>query len=583
MKRIFFIFLLLLFAATLSAKPTHHPQQLRKSFKSLVDEAKVEPNDTFLISSLSLFATDMHKAHIPNCLSCSLYLLGTFKEDSLDRQLIASRYAIIISPDLPDGYFARFYNYILYSPLSFTKHLSNLQDAFRIFSRSPASLSVYEYFTRSMLHISLLLLSLFSMILLAKYRKQTFHTLQHITGFSLFYLAMITILFITVLYHIMQSNGVIFFILLPLIALEMIVVTKKELFILLVFSLSTTALFVSHSILKQYHSNSYNPAIAQSLINLYDPLFEEEANLSSDETYTLYLKGMHFFYKGSTSQSLYHLKRALKTVQHKTVSVSIHNAIGILEFQQQHIDKAIAAMREAWNTSHNTDIGMNLVRLLFEADQAQEAAHLEQQLNTTGTFLFPKIYLPASKQVLILLSNKIATPLFLYHETLMFIVSLLLIILVLFFLKRTFLTHITVVRCQECGALICSECSHGSRDLDVCAACQTIKQHRSLISVQDIKKHVRKQESFAKKRTVSELIAMLAIPGSGLILREHIIEGALYLTGVILFLSIGIDFDKTIMLFSSTFSDSASHIIFFGIAFALFLLSLIRTIRALME
>ncbi|MCK5808901.1 hypothetical protein KAH37_07960 [bacterium] len=583
MKRIFFLLLLLFFAAKLSADAPV-PQELRSSFKNLVDEAKVEPNDTFLISSLALFSTDMHKAHIPNCLSCSLYLLGAFKKDSLDRQLIASRYAIIISPDLPDGYFARFYNYFLYSPLSLSKHFSNLHVAFTVFSRSPASLSVYEYFTKALLNISLLILGIFSVILLIKHHKQSFHTVQHITGFSLFYLTMVVILFSVVLYHMIQSNGIILFLLMPLVALEMIVVSRKEWILLLILFFMATTLFISHSLLKQYHANKYDQKIAQGLINLYDPLFEKERGaLDGDEPHELYLKGMHFFYKGSIAQSLYYLKQALKLKQHKSVTISIHNTIGILEFQQQHIDQAIDATRKAWNASHDAGIGLNLVRLLFEADQAQEAAHLEQQIVTRTTFLFPKIYLPSSKAMLVLLSAKKGHSQFFYHKPIMFGFSIILIMLVLFFLKKSFVTNITITRCQECGSLICSECSHGSRDIDVCAACQTIKQHRALISTADLKKHVHKQEIFAKKRTILELIAMMMVPGSGLILRDNVIEGLLYLSASILFISFGINFDNTIMLFSSTFSDSASLIIFFGIALAFFLLSLIRTIRALME
>ena len=583
MRRIFLVYLLFLFAISLAATTTPDPQTLRESFKGIVDEANAEPNDSFLISSLALFATDMRKAHIPNCLSCSLYLLKNSKNDSLDRQLIASRYAIIISPDLPDGYFARLYNFILYKPFSIPKHFANLQEALTVFTNSPVSLSMYEYLTRVMLSISLILLFTFLIIVLIKYRKPLFHILQHVTGFSLFYLTMIGILFFTAGYYVVQSNGVILFILLPLIALGLTIASKKEQVLLLLFSFTTAFLFVSHSVLEQYYSNTYSPNIAQTIINLYDPLFQKKASPSGNESHDLYLKGMHFFYKGSTAQALYYLRRALKGIQYKTISVSIHNAIGILEFEQKNVEKAVEAMREAWNTSHNSEIGRNLVRLLFEADKAKEGAHLEQQIQLRSTFLFPKVYLPAPKKMLLQLSGKNKTPLFFYKKSIMFAISLILLMLVLFFLKRTFARHIAVSTCEECDSLICSECSPGGGGTEVCAVCQTIKQHRESVPIKDLKKHLATQEAFAKKRTIVGLIAMVALPGSGLILKDHILEGALYLTGIIVLVLLGLHVDRSVMLFSSTFSNSASHIVFFGFAFVVFLLSLIRTIRALTE
>lgn len=583
MRRIFFVYLLLLFAISLSATTTSDPQVLRETFKGLVDEAHAEPNDSFLISSLALFAADMRKAHIPNCLSCSLYLLKNSKDDSLDRQLIASRYAIIISPDLPDGYFARLYNFILYKPLAISKHFANLQEALSVFTNSSVSLSMYEYLTRVLLSISLISLFTFLMIVLIKYRKPLFHILQHVTGFSLFYLTVLGVLFITVAYHVIHSNGVVLFILLPLIALGLTIASKKEQALLLLFSFITAFLFVSHSVLEQYYSNTYNPHIAQTIINLYDPLFQEKASPTGDESHDLYLRGMHFFYKGSTSQALYYLRRALKGIQYKTISVSIHNTIGILEFEQKNVEKAVEAMREAWNTSHNNEIGRNLVRLLFEADQAKEAANLEQQIQLRDTFLFPKVYLPAPKKMLLQLSGKDHRHLFFYKQSIMFAISLILLMLVLFFLKRTFARHIVVSTCEECDSLICSECSPGGGGTEVCAVCQTIKQHREVVAVKDLKKHLATQEAFAKKRTIIGLIAMIALPGSGLILKDHIFEGTFYLTGIIVLVLLGLHLNRSVMLFSSTFSNSSSHIIFFGFAFAIFILSLIRTIRALTE
>ena len=185
--------------------------------------------------------------------------------------------------------------------------------------------------------------------------------------------------------------------------------------------------------------------------------------------------------------------------------------------------------------------------------------------------------------MLMQLSNQEEKSLLIYHESILFMISFALMILVLFFLKRIFFGPVALNLCHECGSLICSSCSPGDNITDVCAMCQTVKQHRALVSVKDLKLHIMLQEGFAKKRTVVGLVAMVAIPGSGLILKDNTIEGTGYLTGVIFFSTLGIHVNESVMLFSSTFSNSAAHILFFGTAFAIFLLSLIRTIRALME
>ncbi len=587
MRRLVFIVFIIILSGVVYAKQpriSSEPPKMLEDFKRLVEEAKVDSNDRFLLSSLSLFVQDMHKAHIPNCVNCSLYLMQSFEKDSVSRRLIAARYAVALSPDFPDPYFNRFYRHLVYAPFDISAHWGHLQEAISVFNKSPMSLALYGQLSSFALSVLYALALLLLLVLIVKYYRAVIHLIRHITGFSRFYMVMLVIVVVAGVYHVVSSGASPLFMMMPFALLVLIPALIRERVVLI----TTIVLIALVSLWRFSISNAkvfdYDSDVVKMMINLYDPLVKEKVTSKSNSPLRLYLKGMDFFYEGSSSQALYYLKRAVKKCSNKQVTASIYNAIALLEFEQGSVVQAIESEREAWNLSRDKGIGHNFVRLLFEGDKAQEATHLEQQLPSKETVLFPSIYLPPSRQFLALISQGVDADLRdnRYHEAVPFAVSFFLVLVLLIVVKRMFIGPISVSLCPECGSVVCSECSPDGA-ADVCAVCQAVKQHRALISVKELKQHEFRLERIAKRRTGLSILGMLLIPGAGLIGKDHVIEGFFYLAGVLLFVVVGIKLDSMVMFSISALSGSAFYIVFFGMAFLIFLLSIIRTIPVLME
>ena len=520
------------FSYALSAETLYSAYLNRNEFISDINDALTSESADVLIKASTIYLTKMHEANVPNCFSCSLYLIKITENADPEMQLAAADLAVKFSNDLPEAHHHYFARLVRFAPLRISKIttqlLATIQTSWNFIFRD----SVVFLMVKSLSKICLIFFVLFIAVMSLKYTTMVVHKYKHLVGFSRFYAVSFIITFLTAAWIVSGNFHNIIFIVIPFLLFFGDLGTPSEKLVLHI----TVFLFIlseAFSMLSEKDAESqYDKNTAYNhLVSVISPETLPENNIDMAQPGAYMAKGFIFLYNHNFSRASFNFKKELAAVEAPEIKTMLLNALGVALASNGKHKEAIPYLKEAYEKTGDKRIGYNLAKILDEDGYAQESARLENEILASASseiFSYPYLHYAGFSTLWKYLcygnkgyGSKNKTGAFLY------IIASILFYFFIVLVKYGYLDSLKISRCPECGAVLCSKCMIES--CDVCAVCKLMKADYTLFKRGEREIYENRRENFFKRRSLFMNIITFLLPGGGLIFIDRVAEGIVYL------------------------------------------------------
>ena len=533
MKKTAFLFIFLfLFSFVVSGETLHSSYIDKNEFIADINTALITESPEILIKAATPYLTEMHKANIPNCFSCSLHLIKVTENADSGMQLAAADLAVKFSNDLPEVHHHYFARLVRFAPMHIGKISTQLFSTINTSLRFIFKDSVVFLFFKNFAVICVIFFILFIAVMSLKHTGIIVHKYKHLVGFSRFYGITFLVTFLVAAGIISENFQNIIFVLIPFLIFFGDLGSRSEKIVLhtTVFLFMLTAAFSMLS--EKDKTSQYNQDTAfDHLAALISPDMISEDNIDISFPGAYMAKGFLFLYNHNFSRAAFNLKKELNTVEVPEIKPMLLNALGIALASNGKQKEAVPYLKEAYNATKDKRIGYNLAKILYEDGFTKESAELESSILSSASFevfSYPYLYFSDSSKIWEYLCcgnsgfgsrNKI--------HCLLYIVMSLMFYAFIILIKYTYLNSLKISRCPECGSVLCSKCSAGGND--ICAVCKLMKADYTLFKRGEREIYESKRENFFRRQSILMNIITFALPGGGLIFVDRVVEGSLYL------------------------------------------------------
>jgi tetratricopeptide (TPR) repeat protein len=540
-----FLLLVIVFSIIFQLKEIHASSKQndffsREGFVNDVKEGLLEDHEA-LTAKMAPYLKKLRERGIPNCFECSLHLIKSTLNSDSNTQLVASDLAAKFSPDLPEAHIHYFMRLIKFSPFSIAKMSKSLSDTFITFFMFPPR-DAFFYSVLNRISIGcIIFLAAFLVIMLFKHWASLVHRYMHLVGFSRFY-AFALLFAVIISSLILSTNELSWLVVLMTVVMFFSGVGVMREKIIMHFVLVVCVLTEGAIILTGVTGNAVvdkNSAMI-NLKSIYSPtsisLDDPEIEFSGGS----FAKGAMFYYSENFNRAAFYFKRELKSVTDKKIKASVDNFLGLSLARQGNYEEAREHLKSAYESTENFKIGYNLSRILYESGKAQEATVLEKHILENGgaiTLSFPYIYYPEMYRMWrYLTSGKTGEALELWVQFFLYILFVIFSYIVLLMVRMNYLKGIKLHRCLECGSVICSSCNPGSNAY-VCVVCRLMKAKAELFKKGESTIYEKKREGYFNRYSLFTMLFTFFLPGGGLIFSDKVVEGSIYLSIIVFFVT----------------------------------------------
>ncbi|MFO7736538.1 MAG: tetratricopeptide repeat protein, partial [bacterium] len=329
----------------------------------------------------------------------------------------------------------------------------------------------------------------------------------------------------------------------------------------------------------------FSPQKMTSMINaVYNPLSEKDTSALSHSHLKDFVQGAEAFYEKRYEISVKHLSAASHKIKDNEFLASIENMNGAAFFMIGDYERAEEHFSRAFEISRSPLAGFNLMRLLNEKGDFKEAGMLDKQLDFSGVSTntnFPVIYLPSLKKFFSFVFSDETSEGFSLRKSLIF--TFLMISAVFSFIFLTVLRKINMRMCEECGSMMCIDCSV-SYEGTICPACKIRKKASSLlIPEKERNLHKIKVRRFYSVKRIYTIFFALLFPGGGMIFGGKETGGIFYAVAGV-FTAVPFLAENTgILNFCTPFAGASLFLILVIVAALLYIFSILSTVSLIQE
>lgn len=518
-----------------------------EEFKKGVKTALLEMNDDLLIKNLSYFLRKKRESFAPDCFECSFFLLKETASFSESKKLIAADFAVKFSPDLPESYIYKFGRQLDYNPFDIGSLFESVKgyiiSSLNFPFRDHLLFSIFDFIKIA----AVLILSVMFLVMLCKYYDLVWHLFIHFTGGSFFYGMSAVIIYGFIAFYSIKAGLSWMFVFLPMSFVFYKFMKYREFFLisffLALFFTAESMTYIFNGKKAEHYTDSF--ALVDSAFNYFPQ--DIPASLK-DSQVSVFSKGASLFYMNKYTEAEPLLEKASEGLKDPVISAAARNMLGIIYHQKGDLNGARKIFLSAYRDVSSAHIAFNLSKILYEMKENSEAQTIETNIlsrSKNTRFEYPMVFMPDIRHFNnAVLSEKssgsgepIAKPVYVY------LLALIFTILMLFIIYNSYIEKFNLVRCVECGTIICENCAP-SNDAEICIPCKLIKASRDIFTADERAEHDKnKKRHFGIRHGIAMALSIFT-PGGGLLYKDRIIEGFIYLCSCTVFVVFYLECDR---------------------------------------